>query len=64
MWIARAGKAKVTYDSGSVYEGEFNDEKQKHGSGKFTWMAPAEEDEEPKVLATYEGMHAPAPQII
>jgi len=58
-WIARAGLAKVTYESGSIYEGEFNDEKQKHGKGKFTWMSPANEDEEQeaKVLAVYEGQY-------
>ena len=43
-WIARAGKARVTYNSGAVYEGEFNDEKMKHGQGKYTWMAASEEE--------------------
>ncbi|KAJ8599051.1 hypothetical protein CTAYLR_009820, partial [Chrysophaeum taylorii] len=55
VWVARAGKAKVTYDSGAIYEGEFNDEKQKHGAGTFTWMAQGEEDDEPNVKAVYEG---------
>ena len=55
-WVSRSGAAKVTYDSGSIFEGVFNDEKQKHGMGKFTWMAVAE-DEEPKVLAVYEGLY-------
>ena len=56
-WIARAGKARVTYNSGAVYEGEFNDEKMKHGQGKYTWMAASEEEgvEEQVVSATYEG---------
>ena len=40
-WIARAGKARVTYNSGAVYEGEFNDEKMKHGQGKYTGWPPA-----------------------
>ena len=39
-WIARAGKARVTYNSGAVYEGEFNDEKMKHGQGKYTCALP------------------------
>ena len=57
-WIARAGKARVTYNSGAVYEGEFNDEKMKHGQGKYTWMAASEEEGaegEQVVSATYEG---------
>ncbi|KAH8055972.1 translation initiation factor IF-2 [Aureococcus anophagefferens] len=58
VWVARAGKARVTYNSGSVYEGDFNDEKMKHGTGKFVWMTQGEEDEEPKPLATYEGEYA------
>ena len=58
VWVARAGKARVTYNSGSVYEGDFNDEKMKHGTGKFVWMTQGEEDEEPKPLATYEGAYA------
>lgn len=56
-WIAHGGKAKVTYDSGCIYEGEFNEEKQKHGQGKFTWMSQGEEDEEPKEIAVYEGSY-------
>ena len=55
QWIAKPGRARVTYDSGATYEGEFNEEKMKHGQGTFTWMTPAEDDEEPKVLATYSG---------
>ena len=34
VWVARAGKARVTYNSGSVYEGDFNDEKMKHGAAR------------------------------
>lgn len=45
----------VTYDSGSTYEGEFSDEKQKHGQGIFTWYTRDEEDEEAKVMAVFEG---------
>ena len=34
-WLSRAGKCRVTYPNGAVYEGQFNDLKQKHGLGKF-----------------------------
>ena len=30
-WIERAGKARVQYQNGDVYEGTYNDGKQKHG---------------------------------
>lgn len=56
VWIARAGSAKVTYDNGNTYEGEFNDEKMKHGSGKFTWF-DVNEEEETYVKATYDGQY-------
>ena len=32
-WLSRAGKCKVTYPNGDVYEGSFNDLKQRHGNG-------------------------------
>merc|ERR1719298_324754 len=35
-WIARAGKARVTYNSGAVYEGEYNDGK-RDGVGTMTY---------------------------
>ena len=31
------GRAKVTYPNGDTYEGAFNDERQKHGAGVYTW---------------------------
>lgn len=34
-WLSRAGKCRVTYPNGAVYEGQFNDLKQKHGLGKL-----------------------------
>lgn len=50
-WLPRPGKAKVTYAEGSSFEGVFNGERIKEGSGKYTWMKPAEEDgEDPQVL--------------
>lgn len=49
-WLPRPGKAKVTYAEGSSFEGVFNGERIKEGSGKYTWMKPAEEDgEDPQV---------------
>ena len=57
MWIKRAGKARVTYAGGSTYEGDFNDEKMKDGTGKYVWMEAGEEDEEPKEKAVYEGQY-------
>merc|ERR1711988_147965 len=56
-WIARSGKATVTYANGCTYEGEFNSEKQKHGLGTYTWVEPDEEEGFKKV-ATYEGNYA------
>ena len=32
------GKGKYTYQNGDVYEGYFNDEEQKHGSGTLYMM--------------------------
>jgi len=57
-WIARAGKALVTYSNGCTYEGEFNSEKQKHGAGVYTWMKLDEESGEAKKVACYEGQYA------
>ena len=30
-WVAGPGRARVEYPDGCVYEGDFNDEKMKHG---------------------------------
>jgi len=52
-WIARAGRARVTYVNLDVYEGDYNEGKQRHGTGTYTWnsLTPepeeVEEDEEP-----------------
>lgn len=49
-WLPRPGKARVTYPGGSTFEGVFNGERIKEGTGKYTWMKAAEEDgEEPQV---------------
>lgn len=51
-WLPRPGKAKVTYAEGSSFEGFFNGERIKEGSGKYTWMKPSEEDgEDPQVMS-------------
>jgi hypothetical protein len=57
-WVSRAGKAEVTYDNGCTYKGDFNSEKQKHGSGVYTWMVADEESGEMKTVATYDGAYA------
>jgi hypothetical protein len=36
-YVAHAGRAKATYPNGDTYEGTFNDAKQKHGRGVYTW---------------------------
>ncbi len=45
-WLSRAGKCKITYPSGAIYEGQVNDLKQKHGLGKYTYPAEPKEDGE------------------
>ena len=45
-WIARAGRARVTYSNGDVYEGDFSADGKKHGQGQYTWAAPETEDED------------------
>jgi len=58
-WIKRAGKARVTYLNGNVFEGTFDEEKRKQGEGTYTWSSSAEgEDEEgaaPKIVPSYSG---------
>ena len=44
-YVSRAGMATVTYASGDVFEGSFNEELQKHGKGKYTFAAPQPEDD-------------------
>ena len=48
----------MTYDNGCTYKGDFNSEKQKHGSGVYTWMVADEESGEMKTVATYDGAYA------
>jgi hypothetical protein len=56
-WVARAGKALVTYGNGCTYEGYFNSEKQKHGFGVYSWIEPDEEAGAHKKVASFEGMY-------
>lgn len=66
-WIARAGRAKVTYVNGDIYEGGYNEGKQRHGNGTYTWHSltqepeELEEDEEPPPpppLVVYSGEYS------
>jgi len=61
-WISRAGKARVTYPNGNVFEGNFNEDKRKEGDGKYTWSSNAEADDEdegaPKIVPVYEGQYS------
>lgn len=36
-FIKSAGRARVTYPNGDIFEGVFNDALQKHGPGIYTW---------------------------
>lgn len=60
-WISRAGKAEVTYSNGDTFVGDFNDLKQKHGQGTYTWntRSEGEEDEdEGKPTVRYQGEYS------
>jgi hypothetical protein len=56
-WLARPGKARVTYAGGAVFEGSFDSERLKNGDGKYTWHKIPEEGEDPVPIATYEGTY-------
>jgi len=54
-------KASVVYANGDKYQGEFNEFKQKHGNGKYSYYIAEKLDEEGEVIEdarayTYEGM--------
>ena len=53
-WIKRAGKARVQYKNGDIYEGIYNENQQKHGFGKYTHKQPEVEDV-PSPEVSYEG---------
>lgn len=57
-WIKRAGRCKVTYPNGEIFDGTFDAEKVKQGYGTYIWMGPAsEEDETPTEKARYQGYY-------
>lgn len=43
-WLKMAGKCKISYKNGHTFEGSINENKKKHGQGKYSWMS--EEDTE------------------
>ena len=45
-WISKAGKAKVSYKNGDLYEGDFNDQGKKHGKGVYEYKITISEEEE------------------
>lgn len=49
-WIHRAGLARVVYSNGDVYEGLFNEAKNRHGEGVYTWKM---EEGEARFEGTY-----------
>jgi hypothetical protein len=61
-WLKRGGKAKVTYPNGDIYEGFFNEARQKHGQGHYTWIGGNDEENEdedaPKGGGEYWGDYA------
>ncbi len=43
-WIKRAGRCKVTYPNGAIFEGTFDAERVKQGKGVYTWMKASGDD--------------------
>lgn len=54
-WIKRAGKCRVTYVNGHIFEGTFDAEKVKQGQGVYIWMASSGDDDDKSEKARYEG---------
>ena len=56
-WISKAGKANVKYANGDTYCGDYNELKQRHGRGRYTYIRKGnEEDEEAKpTTSVYDG---------
>ena len=52
-WLKRAGRAKITYPNGDYFQGQINQDKQKHGHGKYVWVETVED--EVKEIASYDG---------
>lgn len=59
-WIHRAGKAKVRYPNGDVFEGTYNENGIRHGNGIYTWNTKnidAYADTEEPPLMQYKGSY-------
>ena len=56
-WVSKAGKANVKYANGDTYCGDYNELKQRHGRGRYTYIRKGnEEDEEAKpTTSVYDG---------
>lgn len=56
-WIKRAGKCKVTYVNGHIFEGTFDAERLKQGEGSYVWMEKVGEDGEVVEKARFTGAY-------
>lgn len=54
-WIKRAGPCRVAYVNGDTFQGIFDAEKNKQGSGVYVWMKAGEEEGSFVEKARYEG---------
>ena len=45
-WLSKAGKANVKYTNGDTYCGEYNELKQRHGRGRYTYIRKVNEEDE------------------
>ena len=45
-WIMRAGRARVSFANGDEFEGDYNELKQRHGNGTYTYASAAAGEEE------------------
>ena len=45
-WISKAGKANVKYANGDTYCGDYNELKQRHGRGRYTYIRKGNEEDE------------------
>ena len=56
-WLSKAGKANVKYTNGDSYCGEYNELKQRHGRGRYTYVRKLNEEDEgaPSAIFVYDG---------
>ena len=45
-WVSKAGKANVKYANGDTYCGDYNELKQRHGRGRYTYIRKGNEEDE------------------